>query len=98
MHAIQKIDDSKKARSKEDLKLMLRYARESLGEAGKELDAADTLYKNLETYEQRLYQESSVLSHEVRPVMDDLYAKMEQLRSLQHGLYENVAKTLGVEK
>ena len=95
LHAITRIEESKKAKSAADLKDFLRYARTSLEEADRELDAAESLNNSLSTYEQRVSESSTVLGHEVRPIMDDLFAKTEQLRALQRALSSKISSLLG---
>ena len=66
-------------------------------EAGKDIEAAETAYKSLSLYSSRLEVWSPVLAHEIRPVTDVLFEKLEQLRAFQRSLYSKVLTLLGTD-
>ncbi|MEM2874310.1 MAG: hypothetical protein QW063_02615 [Candidatus Nanoarchaeia archaeon] len=88
LQAINRIEDCQRQNSELDTVDYLRYARVNLEEAAKELEAAEKAYKGLEKYQSRIDRASSVLSHELAPVIVELFEKLEKLWSFQKTLYE----------
>lgn len=88
LQAVNRIEDCKKQNTELDTVDYLRYARTNLEEAGKDLDAAESVFKALEIYFSRVERASDVLGKELEAAIAEIFDKLEQMKNFQRNLFE----------
>jgi vacuolar-type H+-ATPase subunit I/STV1 len=88
LQAVNRIEDCKKQNTELDTVDYLRYARTNLEEAGKDLDAAESVFKALEIYFSRVERASETLGKELEATIAEIFDKLEQMKNFQRNLFE----------
>lgn len=88
LQAVNRIGDCKKQNTELDTVDYLRYARTNLEEAGKDLDAAESVFKALEIYFSRIERASEVLGKELETTIAEIFDELEQMKNFQRNLFE----------